>query len=649
MAFDLEAARKAGANDDQIIDYLKQSRSFDVAGALKAGADKNQIIGYLSSTSHPATQTTKPAGTENTYGALFPASNNDSGLTAGLKAAGNVPGSAIGLGKGIINTLIHPVETVKNLGNAAEGAIRSGIEKVTGKKLPANEQTQQAQDTFSSLASALKDRYGGLDNLRKTATNDPFGFGADVLSILEGGASLAGKSEVFNNAVSKTAQVAMTPVTKAAEVASDTVGKVGSFGLSQATGLNPETISTIANNPSEFSRANLADNNRVSLGQSVKDTIDLRLKSLKSTGAAYDDIRNGTAVANVPDNIIQDTLSKHGVQVGSDGKLVTTAESIPLSPTDKSQLQNFLDTYGKEKQLSSNAFLNTRSALSDLSRYEAGKTGNLQKISRDLRGAYDTVGKQQIPGLSELDAKYAPEVKQLNQIKKDYLTKDGGFKDGAINKIANLTGKGKDQVLSRLEAIHPGVTQRIKILKAAEDIQNASGLKVGTYARAALGAGGLATGNIPAIVGAIMSSPEIAVPLIKSYGLAKPVVGQVVDLLKNTANDVNNFRLPGFAADYVNEYLQNPKLGMSVQDVTRNIHPDDTKVMENFIDNARLGDKKAPLSDSNYAQAEKLAQKFGISMDKGLNGVAGDFEKILTGNKTVTGTKIPGSVRPKAK
>jgi len=49
--FDVDAARKAGHSDDEIIQYLAGTNGFDVAGALKAGHSKSDIIAYLSGTS----------------------------------------------------------------------------------------------------------------------------------------------------------------------------------------------------------------------------------------------------------------------------------------------------------------------------------------------------------------------------------------------------------------------------------------------------------------------------------------------------------------------------------------------------------------------------------------------------------------------
>lgn len=69
-----------------------------------------------------------------------------------------------------------------------------------------------------------------------------------------------------------------------------------------------------------------------------------------------------------------------------------------------------------------------------------------------------------------------------------------------------------------------------------------------------------------------------------------------------------------------------------------NIHPDDLRVVERFIDAVRL--KKGEMADALFDSAEKLAQKFGISMDKGLNGVANAFDDILQGKRPAPDTVV---------
>ncbi len=532
------------------------------------------------------------------------------GVKAGLESASNLPSSAYNFAKNTVSTLTHPIDTLSNIGNAFLG----GVNKLA--KLRDDAEGKKADENFSALITSLKDRYGSLENLQRTATTDPFGFGTDVLSILEGGAGLAGKTELLNSGISRTAGLVTKPVAKTVGTLAETAGKTTKFGVSQMTGLNPETLSTIVDNSAEFSKANLANNDRATLAQSVKSSIDSRLKDLSTTGKEYQGIRESSNRVAIPTNLVPDTLKKYGLDL-VDGKIKMSSESVPISAGDRIAIEDFISVYGNEAELSGNSFMNTRSALSKGAKYDATKTADGQKIFRDLRSQYDSLGKEQIPGLKVLDEKYAPEVTQLNRIRKDYLDKDGNFKDGAINKIANLNGAGKDQILGRLEEIHPGVGQRIKIVKAAEDIENASGIKVGTYARA-IGVGGQAAiGNYAgALITAILASPEVAVPLIRSYGLTKLQVGKVAEILRVAGNDVNNFRLPGKIQPYIEEYLKNPQFGLSIEDVSKSgkVNPMATKTIDPLISEA-----------SKYKGADEFVKAQGTPVYHGTNV---DFDAI---------------------
>ncbi len=122
---------------------------------------------------------------------------------------------------------------------------------------------------------------------------------------------------------------------------------------------------------------------------------------------------------------------------------------------------------------------------------------------------------------------------------KDYLNSDGTFKDGAVNKISNATGVGKDNLLNRLEKISPGVTKRIQVLKAVEDIQKANGIKIGNYTRGAIQAGGVLTGNMPAIITAILTSPSSAVAILRSAGYVGSKALPILNYLKAIGGDIN--------------------------------------------------------------------------------------------------------------
>lgn len=370
---------------------------------------------------------------------------------------------------------------------------------------------------------------------------------ASVLPVGKGG-------QVAGKLATKTAQTGIRVGERAVGAGKNLI----KFGTSQITGLAPDTIAEIVTNPTVYRAAQKAGLDRLSLANRVKDALDNRLATLSETGKGYEAIRKGAGQVEVPAGTIDNLLSKYGITL-EDGKVRLTAESVPLSQGDISAIESFAKQYGSEQKLSANGFLNARKALSNMASYDAAKTDLADIIARELRGAYDELGKKQLGDLEALDSKYAPEIKQLTQLKRDYLNRDGSLKDGAINKIANLTGKGKDQVLDRLEQVAPGIGRDIRILKALEDVEYAKGQKVGAYARGAAGGFVLSGGNpAVAVISAIVSSPSIAVPILRTYGKlvinSKKVIDTIVGKLERGVN--LNARESVIASEAFQRYTQ---------------------------------------------------------------------------------------------
>lgn len=473
----------------------------------------------------------KRAEVENPYDASFPATGKETPLEAGMKAIGNVPSSTFGLVKGVVGAVAHPIQTLKGIGSIGLG----GVQKV----IPGE---QGSEESFNQFTGLLKDRYGSLENLQKTAIDDPVGFGADVVGLFTGGAALVGKGAEATNLLSKSARVVTKPVGSSASALSTGGKSTARFVTAQATGLNPETIKQVIKNPQAFK--NVSTELRTETALQVKSALDSRLRELSDVGEGYQVIRDSGGTVAIPQSTIPNVFKKYGVKLDSNNKIITTPESRPLSVTDKNALQDFIDNYGSQDVLSNNSFLNTREALSNLAKYEQGKTSISTQISRDLRSAYDEIGKKQINGLKDLDTQFAPERKLLGTLKKDIFTPTGELKDGAISKIANITGKGKEKLLERVSQVIPDIEQRVKIIKAVEDIENASGFKVGAYTRAGVGISGVVSGNVPLIVAAFLAQPEIAVPLLRGYGYVGQKARPILNAIKNIANDVNNFTIP---------------------------------------------------------------------------------------------------------
>lgn len=192
-------------------------------------------------------------------------------------------------------------------------------------------------------------------------------------------------------------------------------------------------------------------------------------------------------------------------------------------------------------------FLTMRGKLAKIANYEGiGKSSPLESAAAGMRSDLNTNYRPSIPGLEDTDATYSSQITDLKNLSKGILDKDGNLTDTGINKIANSTNKGRSVFLQQIEDISPGISERVKALKAVEDIEKAQGHKVGTYMRAAEGAGGvyaLASGNIPALAGVIattiMSSPDIAVPLMRAYGNVSGLADAVISKLKSGASVLN--------------------------------------------------------------------------------------------------------------
>lgn len=223
---------------DDIFKQTAPKRSLD--DIFKTTVAKPQVT-TSSAWDDASKNSVKDSNSANQNSALFPAETGESPLKAGLKSLGNVPSSTFNLGKNVVQAIAHPIKTVQGVGDTLEGGIRTGIEKVTGKELPSNEQTDQAESTFHTVAQGLKDRYGSVENAQRTATNDPVGFGADVLSLITGGASLAGKIPGVAKLAEGAAE-AVKPLTSIPSAVNDTARSTVAGGLEKSAQRSLEKV-----------------------------------------------------------------------------------------------------------------------------------------------------------------------------------------------------------------------------------------------------------------------------------------------------------------------------------------------------------------------------------------------------------------------
>lgn len=423
--------------------------------------------------------------------------------------AGHLAGDVAGTIGGLIGSFIEPV-------------LPEGVKKTLGNVASfVDEKVKSIPGMTPEIEQALGDVFNTVSLLGGGKVKKPV-----ASTVAKIGENVVQKTE---NLVKNVTPKLVVPVEKSA----DAIRNVRDYAFTQATGLQPETLKLLVEHPEKYKAAELGGLSRATMADKVKLAFDKRLEDFSELGKAYDKVRNSNETVTFKPQFVENILNKYGLQIDKKGKILSSSESVPLQKGDIADLENFIKQYNPKNpnslsglggtgspEMTSNAFLNARAALDNLANWEGNPTKSKvsEAISKDLRHAFDEQGKKQLTGLSELDAQYAPEAEILKKLKRDFLNADGTLKDSALNKVANLTGKGKDLQLERVKQLLPGIEEEARILKAIEDVEYASGRAVGSYARGAAGGIGFATGNIPLILGAVVTSPKILVPMILKYG-----------------------------------------------------------------------------------------------------------------------------------
>lgn len=161
-------------------------------------------------------------------------------LDVGKQAVTNIPSSAVELGKNIAQPFLHPIETATSMKNIGEGALqKAGILGGEDKKAYAD-----------AVGQFVMDRYGSMENFKKTLATDPVGVLADAAMVLTGGEAALARAPGI---VGKTAEVAgkvgraVDPLTAAGKGIAG-AGKVATdiIGLGTGTGGEPLRIAAAA-------------------------------------------------------------------------------------------------------------------------------------------------------------------------------------------------------------------------------------------------------------------------------------------------------------------------------------------------------------------------------------------------------------------
>ena len=349
----------------------------------------------------------------------------------------------------------------------------------------------------------------------------------------------------------------LTPLTKGVGMVAGGVTSAVRTLSSKMIGLSdPASMTAILSDPAQYSKMAMEQVNRGSVADEFASSLDALEQAKTDAGRAYNPIKAGGGTVSVPENWLSDILSK-GTSADESGKAIPfklslekqadgslkvvsgTASNI-YAPGDLAAIQNFVDRWGNKTTMTPEEFLNMRQQATKMGKFgrELGINDGAALVGKAIRADANKVMRPQISGLQQLDTTSAPLIKQYQEAKKTFLTTDGqDFKPGAINKITNAIGKGKNELLATMEKISPGITKKLQILKTVEDIQSTYGIKTATYMKDIITGGGIMTGNVPMIIASLISHPAIAIPLLRGAGYTAKTVQPIINVLKMIAGD----------------------------------------------------------------------------------------------------------------
>lgn len=159
------------------------------------------------------------------------------------KALVNAPGSAMEFGKNIYETVRHPIESAKNVGNLLMG-LAEKHKNLYNKELGLDAPTGEHEKYPEALGQHFLDRYGSEENIRKSIASDPIGVASDVSSALLAPEALLSKVPYAGKAAT-IARAATDPLTVPA-FAAKTAGKAGALTLGYDSGTGFRNIEEAA-------------------------------------------------------------------------------------------------------------------------------------------------------------------------------------------------------------------------------------------------------------------------------------------------------------------------------------------------------------------------------------------------------------------
>lgn len=338
----------------------------------------------------------------------------------------NIPGSALQLGKDIIEPILSPIETAKSLQSLGQGLVEKAFvpSVIDGVDFG---QTQN-EEVVDAVGNFINERYGSLDAFKSTVQNDPVGVLSDIAGLFTGGSTLLPKTGKLGKIAS-----AVEAVGKAADplnIATTAVKTLAKSGKAIPQALPEKLLQSALKFKPSISQKQRTNMTKTALKEGIMPTVaglEKVAERLSTLNTKMDAIIDGATSRGtmIPVGAVFSELRKVRKELG--GVKVDAVIDLRIVNKVAKSLGEQLKTLGKKKI--------TPRELQDL------KTNAYQKINFDIKQGQAGFAKNEARSAIARGAKGAlegidPNIQAINRASGDLLELSGEL-DSVVNRLDN--------------------------------------------------------------------------------------------------------------------------------------------------------------------------------------------------------------------
>lgn len=526
MNFDIEGAKKEGYTDTEIAQHLAIKSNFDYTGALKEGYTDSDIISHLSkkAVAKPKEQPKVEEPPKELSWKDVPG-----------EMISNTPSSAYEFGKSLYQAVSSPIETTKNIGKVLAGTL-----SIVLPGTPVEDSSIENEEYAKNVGQFFVDRYGGLENIKKTMAKDPVGFATDVASTFSGVGLAARGTQVGSIAAKAGAMI--DPLSVAGKAVSTATKPIvgsakGLVGLT--TGKGHAVIEDAVKNTSDFRSAmrggttgeEVVNTSKSGVHQIANERSQLyrqRLEAIEQmpNPPSLDIVRSTRELGDaMKDFDVKPIVDRTGNITGLD----FSRSAIKGNAKAQADFNNLIDLF--KNAYNDKQFYSTPAGMDTLKK----QIGNLYSETSQGRAAvkrvYDKTRQQlvdRVPGYLEMVGDYEKTTKLITEMESALGLKNKTSVDTALRKLNTAMKEDQDFRRSLISTIEK---------ETGKDISSiVSGLQMQSWTSGALRSAGATVGGMMSIIYGNPWGVLLA-------GMASPrLVGETITLLSQGAKASEKLR-----------------------------------------------------------------------------------------------------------